>query len=312
MASSSEVAGRPELNEPGRDKGRGFEEVRTGRQRLSGRTIGGLVVAAPRSYTPRLGARLFRGAPGRLDPAWRGRHRPGPEADRRSRLKGPPVRLLNAFLILLTLAPQNYPPPYPRTNATKLLENDRIAVWDMVWPKGQPSPMHRHVHDQVGTYYVAGGRAITTPEGTTRTNFTEIGALSTTPKDTTHVEEGTTDPPLRAVFIELKQEASSGRPAADAGSNTPFPGGGKELLNTERVMVSDRTWTTGAAASTYIHPHDSVIVWLDGGTLRLTPADGTPTILKAAPGQMVYRARGTVETVEVVEGSPRAYVFAIK
>jgi len=222
------------------------------------------------------------------------------------------VRLLNTLFLFLTVATQTYPPPYPRTNATKLLETDRIAVWDMVWPKGQPSPMHRHVHDQVGTYYVAGGRAITTPDGATRTNFTQIGALSTTPKDTTHVEEGTTDPPLRAVFIELKLETSSGRPAA-TGESDAFPGtGAKELLNTERVTAWDRTWSAGAPGSAYVYPYDSVIVWLDPGTLRLTPKDGSPTIVHTTPGQMVYRTRGTIEALEVTEGSPRAYIFAIK
>ena len=31
------------------------------------------------------------------------------------------------------------PPPFPRTNATRLLDTDRITVWDIVWPKGQPT-----------------------------------------------------------------------------------------------------------------------------------------------------------------------------
>lgn len=62
-------------------------------------------------------------------------------------------------------APQVYPPAFPRQNATKLLETDGIVVWDIVWPKGQPSPLHRHVFDQVGTYYQAGGRAITPLNG---------------------------------------------------------------------------------------------------------------------------------------------------
>ena len=34
------------------------------------------------------------------------------------------------------------PPPFPRTNATQLLDPDRITVWDIVWPKGQPTAMH--------------------------------------------------------------------------------------------------------------------------------------------------------------------------
>src|SRR5205823_7491175 len=67
------------------------------------------------------------------------------------------------------------PPPFPRANATKLLETDRIAVWDIVWPKGQPTAMHRHVYDQVGTYYASGGRLITTPDGATRAIVTEVG-----------------------------------------------------------------------------------------------------------------------------------------
>src|SRR3954463_13728451 len=96
------------------------------------------------------------------------------------------------------------PPPFPRINAAQLLDTDRIAVWDIVWPKGQPTAMHRHVYDQVGPYYATGGRLITTPEGVARTTSTEVGALSTTRKGTTHIEEGNTDSPLRAVFIELK------------------------------------------------------------------------------------------------------------
>ena len=58
--------------------------------------------------------------------------------------------VLNAVLAVV-LAAQSYPPAFPRTNATKLMETDRIVVWDIVWPKGQPTPMHQHVHDQVGT-----------------------------------------------------------------------------------------------------------------------------------------------------------------
>src|SRR5689334_2426694 len=95
---------------------------------------------------------------------------------------------------------QDLPPPFPRQNATKLMENERIVVWNIVWPKGQPTALHRHVYDQVGTYYARGGRVITTPDGNARQAMTEIGSLSTTRKGTTHIEEGTTDPPLRSVF----------------------------------------------------------------------------------------------------------------
>ena len=130
------------------------------------------------------------------------------------------------------LAQSPLPPPFPRTNATKLLENEKIAVWDIVWPKGQPTAMHRHPHDQVGTYYIRGGRFITQPDGTKREGMTEVGNLSTTRKGTTHIEEGATDPPLRAVFIELLQDTGPVSPVPD---RSTLPRSGlKQLLDDER------------------------------------------------------------------------------
>ena len=139
----------------------------------------------------------------------------------------------------LTVAAQQseLPPPFPRTNATRLLENERINVWDIVWPQGQPTALHRHPYDQVGTYYARGGRIIRTPDGQARTSITEIGSLSTTRKGTTHIEEGNTDPPLRAVFIELKKGGPSGSPPADVGAASFPREGAKQLLDDDRVYL---------------------------------------------------------------------------
>src|SRR6185436_21175575 len=91
----------------------------------------------------------------------------------------------------LTLAQQpELPPPFPRTNATRLLETDRINIWDIVWPKGQPTAMHRHIYDQAGTYSVRGGRVITTPDGVARGVITEVGRLPPPRKATTQLGEG--------------------------------------------------------------------------------------------------------------------------
>src|SRR5256885_85042 len=60
------------------------------------------------------------------------------------------------------------PPAYPRAGATKILDNDRVQVWNIAWLKGQPSPLHRHVYDLVGVYYEPGDRMIISPEGAKR------------------------------------------------------------------------------------------------------------------------------------------------
>jgi hypothetical protein len=223
------------------------------------------------------------------------------------------MRGLLTIALTVGLAAQSYPPAFPRANVTNLMENDRIAVWDIAWPKGQPTPMHRHLHDQVGTYYAPGGRAITTPDGATRQTTTEIGALSTTKKGTTHIEEGTTNPPLRAVFIELKQDRPSG--SAETPSRLPpvFPrGGATQLLDDERVTVWDYTWKPGVHGALSRYPRDTVIVWLAKGTMRVTP-EGKPAAMTAvSPGKMQFYAGGSAEVADAVDGSPRAMIFAFK
>ena len=204
------------------------------------------------------------------------------------------------------------PPPFPRTNATQLLDTDRITVWDIVWPKGQPTAMHRHPYDQVGTYYAAGGRLITTPDGAVRTAITKVGSLSTTRKGTTHIEDGNTDPPLRAVFIELKKETASGLPAADAGGALFPRDGATQVLDDDRVTVWDYTWASGAPGLRYRPARETVIVWLGAGTLRVTPRDGAATVSDVKAGTMRHITRGANETVEVVSGSPRAMFFELK
>ena len=224
---------------------------------------------------------------------------------------------VSAVLVLLCTAAlaaqqQDLPPPFPRTNATRLLETDRINVWDIVWPKGQPTALHRHIYDQVGTYYARGGRLITAPDGTERRGMTEVGNLSTTRKGTTHVEEGTTDPPLRAVFIELKKDAPSGATAADVGAPAFPHDGAKQVLDDDRVTAWDYTWASEGQALRYRAPLDTVIVWLGEGTLKLMNGNGPASTVAVKPGTMRYVARGAAETLELTSGSPRTLFFQLK
>ena len=207
---------------------------------------------------------------------------------------------------------QTYPPAFPRPTAKKLFESDRIVVWDISWPKGYATPLHRHVYDQVGTYYATGGRIITTPDGEKRSSTTPVGNLSTTKRGTTHIEEGATDPPLRAVFIEMKKDEGSGQPEAAASAPPPWVRDGtKTLLDEARVVVWDYTWKAGAPAAT-TYTRDTVAVWLSAGKIKVTPQGGSASVIDVAPGQVKRYARGAVETVEVLDGAPREMIFAFK
>jgi hypothetical protein len=201
------------------------------------------------------------------------------------------------------------PPPFPRTNATKLLETDRIVIWDIVWPNGQPTALHRHIYDQVGTYYARGGRTITSPEGAARQAMTEVGSLSTTRKGTTHIEMGNTDPALRAVFIELKREGPSGlTPLPDSG-NSGRPGVAQRSTD-ERVVVWD--YTQGMGEFAFRAASDTVFVYLGDGRLRIAGENGTTRELAVHAGTMRYVERGTREREVLVEGTPRVIAFEIR
>lgn len=222
------------------------------------------------------------------------------------------VRLLLLAAVAVGVSAQSQlPPPFPRTNATKLLETDRIVVWNIVWPQGQPTAMHRHVYDQVGTYYARGGRTITTPDGAARQTMTEVGSLSTTRKGTTHIEEGSTDPPLRAVFIELKRDMPSGLGAPSADATIFSRAGARQPLDDERVRATDYSSAAGADSST-VAMSDTVIVYLGAGRLRIVREGGKPEELTVAAGTMRYIGRGTRERETVLEGTPRAIAFEIK
>lgn len=74
------------------------------------------------------------------------------------------MQFIAALLAFLVQA-QPLPPPFPRDGATKLIENDRVIVWDAAWLR-QAYPMHRHVYDYAGVYYTSGDRIVVSERGT--------------------------------------------------------------------------------------------------------------------------------------------------
>lgn len=222
--------------------------------------------------------------------------------------------LLLAVSVVVPRAQETLPPPFPRTNAVLLAETDRIRVWNVVWPKGEPTALHRHIYDQVGTYYVAGGRVIRNPDGTARSTDTPIGALSSTRKGTTHIEEGTTDPPLRAIFIELKHEGPSGRPNTAIGAASPFPReGARQVLDDDRVVAWDvAAWAPGPSALRYRAARETVVVWLGRGMLRSSSGGRPAATVAVEPGTVRHLPAGSDELLEVVDGNPRAMFFEFK
>ncbi|HEX7138607.1 MAG TPA: hypothetical protein VF219_12195 [Vicinamibacterales bacterium] len=222
------------------------------------------------------------------------------------------IGLLAMSVVAVATLAQTLPPPFPRAGATKLLENERVMVWDVTWPRGVSTGMHRHPYDMTGVYIAPGDRVITAVDGTKRPVTTRAGGIIWQFAGLTHIEEGTSDPPLHAFMIELKEKAPVG---TDTSGDLPpaFPREtAKPLLENERIRVWDNIWPVGHGGPVHRHVRDTVVVWMADGKLRSTPQSGAQTVTEVKRLTVTYSTRGNVHSEEAIEGPPRAYVFELK
>ena len=196
------------------------------------------------------------------------------------------------MLLLSGLRP--LPPPYPRDGTTKLFENDRVIVWDVSWLR-QAYPVHRHVYDYSGVYYTNGDRIIVSERGARSRTTSVAWDTFFFRRGVTHSEEGASDDPLRGVFLEFKEPAPLGVVVTD--TNTPtFPGmAGKNVRETERVVIWEFVPAPGPAPSPHRHTRDAVVVAFTNLKPRVT-----------------FVPRGTLHADEQSTGADRAYVFELK
>jgi hypothetical protein len=81
-----------------------------------------------------------------------------------------------------------YPLAFPRPRAKKLLENDKVIVWDYVWRQGEPTPMHFHDKDTAVVFEATGALQSTTPDGKSVVNEYKFGDVRFYKRDRTHTE----------------------------------------------------------------------------------------------------------------------------
>jgi hypothetical protein len=96
-----------------------------------------------------------------------------------------------------------YPLAFPRPGSKKLLENDRVIVWDYTWTPGIPTPMHFHDKDVVVVFLQDGDLKSTTPEGNDVVSSYKRGTTRFNPGGRTHTETLVLGN-QRAIITELK------------------------------------------------------------------------------------------------------------
>ncbi len=197
------------------------------------------------------------------------------------------------LLLLSAVAGQaaQLPPPFPRPGTIKLLENDVVVVWNVSWLK-QQYPLHTHQYDLVGVSYAEGDRIITQGSGTGRLVKTKAWVFQTNRAGVTHVEEGASDPPMRAILIELKNAGPRGV-AAETTDGLRQVAGAPAFENNRAVAWA---LAPGSSVPTHRHVGDAVELTFD--------AASTP--------RAVFVPAGTVHAGPGAGDGGRAFVFEIK
>lgn len=77
---------------------------------------------------------------------------------------------------------------FPRPHVKKVLENDRIVVWNYAWTPGEPTPMHFHDKDVVLVYLEDTALKSTTPDGQTILNDYKKFQIKFNPGNRVHSE----------------------------------------------------------------------------------------------------------------------------
>lgn len=96
-----------------------------------------------------------------------------------------------------------FPLGFPRPGSKKLLENDRVIVWDYTWQPGVATPMHFHDKDVVAWFLEDGDLSSTTPDGKSTVNQYTAGTIRFNARDRTHTET-LVKGKQRAIITELK------------------------------------------------------------------------------------------------------------
>jgi len=217
-----------------------------------------------------------------------------------------------ASLLLLSGMLQQVPSAFPRSGARQLIDNERVAVWDVAWEKGKPTPMFQNTLDMVTVDLENAEVRVSGAKGKAKPFTFKVGQAGFIPKGNSQMEEGTSDPTRHAIVVELKDvvvqplEYNSAFPDA-------FPReGALKLLNNKRVTVWDYTWTKGVPTPMHFHTKDVVVVYLMSGEVRSSAIDGTITINKVEPGQARFNARNRTHTEELLKGASRAIIVELK
>ncbi len=182
--------------------------------------------------------------------------------------------MIRALLLCLALSQIS-----PVTKVRPIIDNERVKVWDTTG--ADPQPFDTVVVSLTGkvTWWAKGSR-----------------------------------PQLdgRSIVINLKDafvppyENKTGLPLA-----FPRPGS-KKLLENNRVIVWDYSWSAGVPTPKHFHDKDVVVVFLEDGEVKSTTLDGKETVNSFKPGDVRFNRGDRAHFETLARGQQHAIITELK
>jgi hypothetical protein len=176
-----------------------------------------------------------------------------------------------------------------------IMDNARVTVWDLSWSRGVPEVMERTTTNAIWVSVAPNeGQVVYWPRGSVRRAAASENATA------------------RSIVVSLKDS-----PAATMENKSGYPNafprpGSRKILENERVIIWDYTWTTGQPTPVHFHDKDALVVYLRNGALKSTTPDGKSVVNPLTVGKTTFNARDRVHTETLVEGESRAIITELK
>src|ERR1700677_3239252 len=185
------------------------------------------------------------------------------------------------ILLLLAIVSQ----AVSQTALKRVIENDRVAVWDLAEPPAA-QPFDAVV-------------------------VSLSGGASFLPRNTIPEMAGSKISG-RSIVIDLKDH-----PVAPIANTSGYPlafprPGSKKVFENDRVIVWDYTWTPGVATPMHFHDKDVVVTYLKDGSLKSTALSGEVVVNDYSAGTVKYNARDRTHTETLAKGNQRAIIVEFK
>ena len=207
---------------------------------------------------------------------------------------------------------KDLPPGWPRPGATLLVENDRGAAYNVIYPKDQPTPFHRHRYYFAGLDLNTATIRVTQLDGTSGLHPVIKNRMWYLPKGLTHQEMSTTDPGRHTVVIDIKD-----RSVPEAANTTGFPTGKyatyqDKIVDNDRVVIWDCAWSPGAEGVTAFDSRDMFLAFAEGGDLSIAMPGRPAQVRHYETGQAIFLPGGQARKIGSVGGTIHAMLVEVK